>query len=107
VLVVFVPLAAVPHASASERDTVDDDSRAGVARVAGLVNERLLQLDPPELAHERAYCPRCEVRRELVEAAVIGRVGLGLVFRCRKCGARFHVDHHPPTWNPWDDLRSA
>ena len=41
---------------------------------------------PEEFVDAHAVCPNCESRT----VAVIGRLGLRLVFRCDRCRVRFH-----------------
>jgi tRNA(Ile2) C34 agmatinyltransferase TiaS len=41
---------------------------------------------PAEFVDANAVCPNCESRT----VAVIGRLGLRLVFRCDRCRVRFH-----------------
>jgi len=41
---------------------------------------------PGEYAVQHATCPSCHNR----DAAVIGRLGLRLVFKCENCRVRFH-----------------
>ncbi|MGI0129603.1 MAG: hypothetical protein ACREEC_05565 [Thermoplasmata archaeon] len=44
---------------------------------------------PDDLARQRAVCPQCGEH----ESVVNGRIGLRLVFRCTRCGARFFRVH--------------
>jgi hypothetical protein len=41
---------------------------------------------PMQFEAEHATCPNCQN----VDAGVIGRLGLRLVFRCERCRVRFH-----------------
>lgn len=48
--------------------------------------ELALQTAPMPYVLEQAECPQCLADG----AAVVGRLGLRLVFRCEQCGVRFH-----------------